>query len=138
MKFKNYRIYEAEDKAKDEKKDKEKVDKTDKTDKTDKSDKSNVPEKKDDGKRKIDGEFNQEEHVKDAEEWLEDRFGDQFTFKHTPNLSEIGKTYHASINDKEFMISGKSFDTTGDNQIDTVLYRIDSIEEEPEEKEPMF
>ena len=129
MRFTHYRILEAE--AEKEEKAPENEEKQEKgSEESEKDSKDSKSSKK--------SEFNQSDYVKDAEEWLKDKFGDKFTFKHVENLSAIGKTYHASINDKEFMISGKSFDTTGDNEIDTVLYRIDTIEEEPVPDEPMF
>ncbi len=72
-----------------------------------------------------------------AMKWLKSKFGDEFEFKHKQNLSEIGKTYYASIDGKEFGIAGKKFDTTGDGEADTVLFKILPDEEE-EEKEPAF
>jgi len=71
-----------------------------------------------------------------AMKWLKAKFGDEFIFKHKQNLTEIGKTYYASIDGKEFGIAGKKFDTDGDGDPDTVLFKI--LPDEEEEKEPAF
>jgi len=81
--------------------------------------------------------FDQKPLVPLAMKWLKKKFGDEFEFKHKANLSEIGKTYYASIDGKEFGIAGKKYDTTGDGDADTVLFKILPDEEE-DQKEPSF
>jgi hypothetical protein len=85
-------------------------------------------------------EFNQEKYVKLAMKWLEAKFPNEkyrFKFKHNPNLSGDLKAYHVSIDGNEFEISGKKFDTSGDGEDDTVVFRINPIEE-PDEPEETF
>jgi len=86
---------------------------------------------------KLSKDFDAKKLVPLAMKWLKSKFGDEFSFKHKQNLSEVGKTYFASIDGKEFGIAGKKFDTTGDGEADTVLFKILPDEEE-EEKEPAF
>ena len=80
--------------------------------------------------------FDPEPLVPLAMKWLKKKFGDEFVFKHKQNLSEIGKTYYASIDGKEFGISGKLFDTNQDGSGDTVLFKIDPMEDEEETEAP--
>lgn len=81
-------------------------------------------------------EFNQEEYLDDAIEWLEKKFADHdFTYKHKPKLTNDTKTYSVSINDKEFDISGRLMDSNSDGTKDTVLFRIDPVEEEESDEE---
>lgn len=85
--------------------------------------------------------FDQKSYLKDALEWLEKKFPDHgFEFKHKPNLVNATKTYSASINGKEFDIAGRLMDTNSDGTKDTVLFKIEPVEEEPEndKKEPAF
>ncbi len=86
-------------------------------------------------------EFDQTPLVKSAEKRLTKKFGAQgtdFTFKHVPALSKINKEYSASIDGKEFIIAGSSFDTNNDGVNDTVLYKILSAETAEAEPEAMF
>ncbi len=83
-------------------------------------------------------EFDQKQYLSDAMEWLKKKFPDNgFTFKHKPNLTNDTKTYPVSINNKEFDIAGRLMDTNSDGNKDTVLFRIDPVEEQ-EEKEEAF
>ena len=64
--------------------------------------------------------------------WPEDKFN--YTFKHNPKLSNPSKSFYVSVDGKEFEIAGKLFDTSGDGEKDTVVFRINPAEEdEPEE-----
>lgn len=88
-------------------------------------------------------EFDQQSCLKDAKEWLAKKFPKEdfgFTFKHKPNLTNSTKTYSASINGKEFDILGRLMDSNSDGTKDTVLFKIEPVEEEPESenKEPSF
>ena len=86
-------------------------------------------------KHYINEEFNQEEFVKAAAEWLKGKFGDSYEFIHKPNLNDPDKTYYASIYGKHFGITGKRFDTNGDGNVDTILYKIINSDQEEEEPE---
>ena len=78
-------------------------------------------------------EFDQSAYLDDAMEWLKQKFPDNgFKFKHKPNLTNDTKTYSVSINNKEFDIAGRLMDTNSDGKKDTVLFRIDSVDEEQE------
>ncbi len=66
----------------------------------------------------------QNEYLPSALKWLKSKFGDKYTFKHTPKLNDIDKTYSASIDGKEFTIAGKKYDTDSDGKIDTVAFKI--------------
>jgi hypothetical protein len=85
-------------------------------------------------KNKKKSEFDQTKYVPLAMKWLKNKFGDDFNFKHNAKLSEIGRSYHVSVDDKEFIISGKAFDTTDDGKPDTVVFKIEPIEAEEEEE----
>ena len=85
---------------------------------------------------KVTEKFDQKPLVPLAMKWLKQKFGEEFEFKHKPNLSEIGKTYFASIDGKEFGIAGKRYDTTGDGEPDTVLFKILPDEDEEEKEVP--
>lgn len=79
-------------------------------------------------------EFEQAEYLKDALEWLNNKFSDKgYVFKHKPLLINSTKTYNVSINGKEFDIEGRLMDTNSDGEKDTVLFKICPVEEEPEE-----
>lgn len=81
-------------------------------------------------------EFDQAEYLKDAMEWLKIKFPEKgYEFKHKPLLVNDTKTYNVSINGKEFDIAGRLMDSNSDGTKDTVLFRIDAVESEPEEKE---
>ena len=81
-------------------------------------------------------EFNQQEYLKDAMEWLKKKFPDKgYEFIHRPLLVNDTKTYNASINGKYFDIVGRLMDTDSDGKNDTVLFRIDAVESEPETDE---
>ena len=106
--------------------------------------KKDFPKKKKPGKDNTGGEG----HSLDSEEqkkllplalkWLKNRFGDGFNFKHNPKLNVPNmKSYNVSVDNKEFILSGRGFDTSEDGKVDTVLFRIDTIEE-PEETEKPF
>jgi hypothetical protein len=85
-------------------------------------------------------EFDQEKYVKLATKWLEVKFPKDyhgFEFKHNPNLGGELKSYHVSVDGNEFEIAGKKFDTSGDGDPDTVVFRINPIEEF-EDEEPAF
>ena len=81
-------------------------------------------------------EFDQSTYLKDALEWLNKKFPDKgYEFKHTPMMKNDTKTYNVSINGKEFDIVGRLMDSNSDSKKDTVLFRINPVEDEPEEKE---
>ena len=78
-------------------------------------------------------EFDQQEYLKDAIEWLNKKFeGKGYDFVHKPFLVNDTKTYNVSINGKYFDIVGRLMDTDSNGEADTVLFRIDAIDEEPE------
>ncbi len=83
--------------------------------------------------------FDQKPLVPLAMKWLnkkfpKDKYG--FNFNHNENLSSDLKSYAVSVDGKEFEISGKLFDTNSDGTDDTVVFRINQIEEEPDQDEP--
>jgi hypothetical protein len=83
-------------------------------------------------------EFNQEKYVKLAMKWLETKFPKDtngFNFKHNPNLGGELKTYNVAVDGTEFEIAGKLFDTNSDGTDDTVVFRINPIEEFEDEEE---
>jgi hypothetical protein len=81
-------------------------------------------------KQPIQEEFDQTQFVELAKKWLKKRFGDMFEFKHNPKLNVPGmKSYNVSIEGKEFIITGKAFDTSADGKVDTVLFKIEPVEE---------
>jgi hypothetical protein len=85
-------------------------------------------------------EFNQEKYKKLAIKWLETKFPKEkygFNFKHNPNLGGDLKGYNVAVDGNEFEIQGKLFDTNSDGTDDTVVFRINPIEEFPDE-EPSF
>lgn len=78
-------------------------------------------------------EFNQSDYLKDALEWLNKKFPNKgYEFKHKPLLVNDTKTYNVSINGKEFDIVGRLMDSNSDGEKDTVLFRINAVETEPE------
>ena len=81
--------------------------------------------------------FNQEDYKDKAEQWLKDKYGDKYTYKFKPKLTDPDKVIYASDGENEFGIAGKKFDTNGDGNPDTILFKILPIEEEdsPEEEE---
>ena len=87
-------------------------------------------------------EFDQKAYLKDALEWLKGKFPEDeygYEFIHKPNLINTTKTYSVSINGKHFDISGRLMDTNSDGSKDTVLFKIEPVEEEPQgEQEPSF
>ncbi len=90
-------------------------------------------------KNYLNEEFDQKAYLKDALEWLNQKFPDNgFTFKHKPNLVNDTKTYNVSINGKEFDIAGRLMDTNSDGTKDTVLFKINPVEDEPEKEEAKF
>ncbi len=83
-------------------------------------------------------EFDQEKLKSSAEKWLRQKFGDEYEFVFTPKLKDGDKTYHASINGKQFSITGRKYDTDGDGIADSVAYKIEDSNEEEPEKESDF
>ena len=83
-------------------------------------------------------EFEQKDLKASAEKWLKQKFGDEYEFVHKPNLTDGDKTYHCSIDGKQFSISGRKYDTDGDGSPDTVGYKIINSEEEIEKPESAF
>ncbi len=75
----------------------------------------------------------QEEYLSSALKWLKLKFKDKYKFKHQPNLEDYDKSYNCSIDDKEFTIRGRKYDTDGDGTPDTVLFKISPAEVEHEE-----
>jgi hypothetical protein len=79
--------------------------------------------------------FDQTPYVKKAMKWLEAKWPKEkfnFTFKHNPKLTGDLKRYYASIDGVEFEIAGKAFDTTGDDEPDTVVFKINPVEDDDE------
>lgn len=108
MKFKNYRINEADEKQ---------------------------AETKSDVNSKFDQKAFLDDALEWLEKKFPDN---GFTFKHKENLTNDTKTYSVSINDKEFDIAGRLMDTNSDGNADTVLFRIDPVEVENEEDNETF
>ena len=79
--------------------------------------------------------FDQTKYVSAAEKWLKAKFKDKYEFVHKANLADPTKTYYVSVDGKHFGISGKKFDTTGDDELDTICYKIIPDEDEPETDE---
>jgi len=79
--------------------------------------------------------FDQSKYVASAEKWLKGKFKDQYEFVHKPLLSDSDKTYYVSVDGKHFGIAGKKFDTTGDDELDTICYKIIADEDELETEE---
>ena len=81
--------------------------------------------------------FESEDNKELALKWLTNKFGDRYKFKYNPLLNDIQKTFSASIEDKEFTIQAKKYDTNGDGEPDTVQFKIIVDEDEdPEAQEP--
>jgi hypothetical protein len=79
--------------------------------------------------------FDQTPLVPLALKWLKQKFPFDthgYVFKHNPKLLEPTKSYDISIENKEFVIAGRLFDTNSDGTKDTVVFRINPSEEEPE------
>ena len=78
--------------------------------------------------------FLESDYIDSALKWLKNKFGDKYNFKHSPSLNNIDKSYAVSIDGKEFTIVGKKYDTNGDGEKDTVLFKI-IIDEEKDQNE---
>lgn len=66
----------------------------------------------------------EDKNVKLALQWLKLKFGKKYNFKYKPDLNDSTKSYPVSIKGTEFVIKGKKFDTNGDGEPDTVLFKI--------------
>ncbi len=66
----------------------------------------------------------EDKNVRLALQWLKLKFGKKYNFKYKPDLNDDTKRYPVSIKDNEFVIAGKKYDTNGDGEPDTVLFKI--------------
>jgi len=84
-------------------------------------------------------EFDENKAVKDAEKWLENKYGkDLYTFQFIPNMKLEGqktKTYDIVVDNRTYELHLKLFDSTGDGKMDTLGFNILPATEEPEEDE---
>ncbi len=85
-------------------------------------------------------EFDQKPFVDSAMKWLETKYGKElYSFKHQPNLEvENMKSYNVSTENKNFIITGRAFDTNKDGVADTVLFKIKDVNAPEPEEEPDF
>ena len=92
-------------------------------------------------KKYLTEEFDQKALLPLAMKWLEKKFPKEefgFTFRHTPNVTNITKTYSVSQDGKEFDIEGRIFDANNSGEEDAgdvVQFKIVPTEEEPESEE---
>ncbi len=90
-------------------------------------------------KTKDSKDFDAKKLVPLAMKWLSKKFPKErygFEFKYKEHLVGDLKSYAVSIDGEEFEISGKAFDTNSNGTKDTVLFRINPVEEAPEKEEP--
>jgi len=83
-------------------------------------------------------EFESKAYEKLALKWLENKYGkDLYTFKFIPNMDMNGekvKVYDVSVDNKEFALNLKLFDTNGDGSADTLGFDIKPAVEKEEEE----
>ena len=72
--------------------------------------------------------FNEEQAVKDALEWLKNKYGeDLYNFKYIPNMdmnSDKVKTYDISVKDNTYTLNLRIFKTSEPNQLDTLGFDV--------------
>ena len=86
-------------------------------------------------------EFDENKAVKDAEKWLENKYGkDLYVFQFIPNMKLEGqktKTYDIAVDGRMYELQLKLFDSTGDGNMDTLGFNILPATEEPEEEDEL-
>lgn len=84
-------------------------------------------------------EFNKEKAVKDALQWMKNKYGeDLYTFKHIENLDMNGtkvKTYDINVGEESYKLNLRKFDSNGDGESDTLGFDVETIALDPEENE---
>ena len=87
-----------------------------------------------DAQIQIQEEFDQGPLVKLATDWLKNKYpADEYEFVHKPLLKDGMKTFHVSTGGKTFVIQAKKADTEYENPVNTILFKIESDEEEENE-----
>ena len=65
-----------------------------------------------------------------ALKWLKNKFKSKYTFKYNQGLKDIDKRFAVSMNNQEFEIGCKKYDTNGDDTMDTIVFKIIQNENE--------
>jgi len=89
-------------------------------------------------KTSINEEFDEAKAVKDALQWMENKYGsDMYKFKNIENMKMDGektKSYDITVGENTYTLNLKKFDSNGDGNLDTLGFDVlpDAEEEEDE------
>ena len=84
-------------------------------------------------------EFNLDKAVKNATQWMENKYGaDLYKFKHIEDMEMQGekiKSYNITVGEDTYLLNLRKFDSNGDGDLDTIGFDVKTDAEEKEEEE---